>query len=106
MNSIPPPETIYVLNRLAAGRPSPRALAGRCTRYKGAGNAGECATHPAFDDILEFIGGHSGVRSHYELHHSLFTAGCERFHIAVENCLEWLLMSPLRMLRSQRPNTV
>ena len=61
---------------------------------------------PVGDDLLEFLGGHAGVRGHDDFEHRAFATGEGGFHIALEQRGERLFVLPFGMCRGKRLHAV
>ena len=61
---------------------------------------------PIGSDLLEFLSGHAGMRGHHQLDDRRFAAGQRDIQIALERRGERLGLTPLGMLRRQRPEAV
>jgi hypothetical protein len=100
---MPPPDTIYVFKAVCPKVShyfQHRLIDTFCVRAVKAWML-SCA-HPVLYDCVEFIGGHVGVRSHYELDNPAFPRRCEFLAVAVENCFKGLSLLPFRMPQRQR----
>ena len=61
---------------------------------------------PIGGDLLEFLGGHAGMRGHHRLDDGRLATGQRGIQIALERRGERLGLTPLGMLRRQRPEAV